>query len=307
MVEPLLFAAAAAVSSAVVLLVWTLMGGRSTTRNVIAHNLQRGDVTDLRTLTLHAPARDRAVQPLIASVARLARRIAPGGTLAGLERKLMLAGRPASWPMERVLAAKVLLGGLGVVVTVSRVLTGASLGLTILLVLFTVLLYVTPDVLLSGRATARQREIVLAMPDTLDQMTICMEAGLGFEAAMARAAHSGEGPLADELVRTLQEIQIGVGRQHALRALAERTGVPDTRHFVTAILQAESYGVPITRVLRNQATELRRKRRQRAEEAARKLPLKLLFPLILFVLPPLFIILIGPAAFQLFDSFAQLN
>ncbi|HSK90704.1 MAG TPA: type II secretion system F family protein, partial [Euzebyales bacterium] len=143
--------------------------------------------------------------------------------------------------------------------------------------------------------------------DALDQITICMEAGLGFEAAIARASHSNAGPLAQELVRTMQEVQVGVGRSEALRMFADRNDVQDLRHFVTAVLQAEQYGVPISTVLRDQAKELRAKRRQRAEEAARKLPLKLLAPLILFIIPPLFIILIGPAAMRLIDSFSQFN
>lgn len=296
----LLVIGAAAVSSSAVLLVSVLVGARGRTRSLVAINLQRG-ATDLRELTLSTPARDRTVQPLIAWIGDIGRRLAPSGSLAALERRLVLAGRPAAWPLERLLAAKVVLGAIGVVGAMTAFLAGDSLGVTLLMVVVAVLLYYTPDVVLSARVTERQRAILGTLPDTLDQMTVCMEAGLGFEAAMARTAQSGDGPLTAELVRTLQEIQVGVGRRQALRALADRTDVPDLRHFVTAIVQAEGYGVPISRVLRNQATELRRKRRQRAEEAARKLPLKLLFPMILFVLPPLFIILIGPAALQLSD------
>lgn len=303
----LVIAGAAAISSSVVLLVWALVGARGGARNLVATNLQRGEINDLRELTLAAPTRQRAIAPIISSVGAWGRRVTPGGTLASLERKLMLAGRPANWPLERVLAAKVVLGVSGGAIAVLRVLAGASAGITLVMVVFVVLLYVTPDVLLTGRARERQRAILRALPDALDQMTICMEAGLGFEAAIARTAQSRSGPLAQELVRTLQEIQVGVGRRQALRSLADRTDVPDLQHFATAILQAEGYGVPIARVLHNQAIELRRKRRQRAEEAARKLPLKLLFPLILFVLPPLFIILVAPAALQLADSFSNLN
>ena len=302
---PLVIIAAAAISSAVTLLLWALLGMRSPTRNLVATNLQRGDVTDLREITLARSTSERALQPLMAALARWVRRMTPTGTLATLERRLVLAGRPASWPLERILATKVLLGSLGFVVVLLRLLVGMTFGASVLAIIFAALLYFTPDVIVAARARERQREILYALPDALDQMTICMEAGLAFEAAMARASQAHTGPLAQELVRTLQEVQVGVGRREALRAFSDRNDVPDVRHFVTAILQAEHYGVPISHVLRNQAAELRSKRRQRAEEAARKLPLKLLFPLVLCVLPPLFIILVGPAALKLAESFPR--
>lgn len=304
---PIVYLAAVAIVAALALFMYALIGLRGTTRNLVASNLQRGDVTNLREIRLARPTRERAVEPLVARLARVVRRITPGGSLSSLERKLVLAGRPTNWPLERVLAAKILLGLVGLTLAVVRVGAGGGIGIALLMFLLTILLFMTPDVLLSARASERQRSILLALPDTLDQMTISMEAGLGFEAAMARACQSNTGPLAQEIVRTLQEIQVGVGRRPALTALAERSKVPDLRYFVTAILQAERYGVPIARVLNDQAAELRLKRRQRAEETARKLPLKLLFPLIVFILPPLFIIVIGPAALQLLDSFSGLG
>jgi tight adherence protein C len=190
----------------------------------------------------------------------------------------------------------------GLALTAGQLATGKDMQTTLFMLAASVLMFFAPDIVISARATERQRNILFALPDTLDQMTICMEAGLAFEAAMARASHSNSGPLAQEMVHTLQEIQVGVGRRDALSALAKRSDVTDLRHFVTAVLQAERYGVPIARVLNDQAAELRLRRRQRAEEAARKLPLKLIFPLILFIMPPLFIIVVGPAALQLMDS-----
>lgn len=301
---PLVIAAAAAISLSVALLVWSLLGLRGNLRSVVTTNLQRGDLTDLREITLSRPTRERALQPLMGRMAGAVRRITPSGSLAALERKLMLAGRPTNWPLERVLATKLMLGGVGVLMVVLRVLADSSPTVVIAMIVVAFLLYFTPDIVLSARATERQREILTALPDSLDQMTICMEAGLGFEAAMARASQTNSGPLAQELTRTLQEMQVGVARRSALRGLADRNTVTDLRHFVTAVLQSEQYGVPISDVLRSQATELRVKRRQRAEEAARKLPLKLLFPLVLFIMPPLFIILAGPAALQFTESFA---
>lgn len=303
---PLVIIAAAFISMAVTLLIWALFGMRDSARNLVASNLQRGDITDFREITLSKPTTERALQPLIAQLAQVVRRFTPTGAVTSLERKLVLAGRPMNWPLERVLAAKTLLGGAGITIVIVRLFTGTT-GMAMLLTIgFAALLYFTPDVLVSARAQERQREILYALPDALDQMTICMDAGLGFEASMARASQTNTGPLAQEMVRTLQEVQVGIGRREALRMFADRNNVPDLKHFVTAVLQAEHYGVPTGQVLRNQAAELRAKRRQRAEETARKLPLKLLFPLIVFVLPPLFIILVGPAALQLIESFSAL-
>jgi tight adherence protein C len=130
-------------------------------------------------------------------------------------------------------------------------------------------------------------------------MTIAVEAGLGFETAMARAGRTGTGPLAEEIVRTLQEIQIGVPRSKAMRNLADRTEQDDLRHFVLAVVQAESYGIPVADVLKTQAAEQRLKRRQSAEERAMKIPVKIIFPLILCILPTLFIVILGPAVIQI--------
>jgi tight adherence protein C len=304
---PLVYLGAFALIVALMLVVWGLLGLGGDTRRLVASNLQRGDVTNLREIRLARPTSERTLQPLVARLAAMVRRITPIGSLHNLERKLVLAGRPTNWPLERLLAVKVMLAIVGTALALARIALGGSAGINALMIAFAILLYVTPDVLLSARAAERQRAILIALPDTLDQMTICMEAGLGFEAAMARTSQGSIGPLAEEIVHTLQEIQVGVGRRQALNALADRSQVPDLRHFVSAVLQAERYGVPVARVLNDQASELRLKRRQRAEEAAHKLPLKLLFPLILFILPPLFIIVIGPAVLQLIDSFSGLG
>lgn len=305
MTPPIVLVASAAISLAVTLVLSLLVGMRSRTRSLVATNLQRGDVNDLRALTLAQPTSERTVRPLIAALGTWARRTTPVGSVLAIDRKLVLAGRPTAWPLEGVLAAKVAMGSLGLLLAVVFVSRSPGTQTLVLMGVFAVLLYFTPDVVLAARAAERQRSILYSLPDSLDQMTICMEAGLGFEAAIVRASRSNAGPLAQELIRTLQEIQVGIGRRQALRNLADRSTVADLRHFVTAVLQAEHYGVPIADVLRSQAADLRMKRRQRAEETARKLPLKLLFPLILFILPPLFIVLVGPAALSLIDAFPR--
>jgi tight adherence protein C len=159
--------------------------------------------------------------------------------------------------------------------------------------------YRLPDAMVLSKARRRQEEIARALPDTIDQITVCVEAGLGFDAALKRVVETGSGPLNDELHRTLQEMRVGASRSRALAALAERTDALELHRFVAAMQQAEGYGLPITEMLRGHAHELRTRRRQRAEERALKLPVKLVFPLLFCVLPSLFVVTLGPAAIQM--------
>jgi tight adherence protein C len=160
-----------------------------------------------------------------------------------------------------------------------------------------------PDVLLHGRGAKRQALIALELPNMLDQCLISVEAGLGFETAMARIGKNGKGPLAAEIVRTLQDMQAGRSRKESYIAMSQRVEVPDLRSFVRAIVQADTYGIAIASVLRVQAKQMRVKRRQRAEEKAMKLPVKVLFPLLFCILPALFIVIIGPAAINVMNNF----
>jgi tight adherence protein C len=191
-------------------------------------------------------------------------------------------------------------GALGLLVITAR---GTTLNV-LLVVVVTVVAYFVPELLLYSRGQERQEAISLELADTLDQMTIAVEAGLGFESAMARAGKNGKGPLAEELVRTLQDIAVGQPRREAYLALADRTGVPDLRRFIGAVVQADAYGVSIADVLRTQAQEMRLKRRQRAEEKAMQIPVKVIFPLILCILPTLFIVLLGPAVMDMIAAFS---
>lgn len=168
----------------------------------------------------------------------------------------------------------------------------------------TVVVYFLPELLLNSQGQKRNEKIQLELADTLDQMTIAVEAGLGFDSAMARAAQNGNGPLAAELARTLQDIQVGRSRRQAFEALTARTTVVDLRRFVRAVVQADAYGISIADVLRTQADEMRLKRRQRAEEKAQKLPVKVLAPLMLCILPVLFIVVMGPAVMSMVAAFS---
>ncbi|WP_028269549.1 type II secretion system F family protein [Arthrobacter sp. UNC362MFTsu5.1] len=233
-----------------------------------------------------------------------AKRLTPTGYVGKLDRWLSLAGRPASMPLDRLLVAKP-----------SLALGGAMLGLLLfsnspspqtfaLGLAITAFFYFLPDLLIYNKGIKRQQEIEMELPNTLDQMLISVEAGLGFEAAMARAGQNGTGALAQELVRTLQDIQVGRPRQEAYAALAARSSVQDLRSFVRAVVQADKYGIGIAKVLRMQAKQSRIKRRQRAEEKAMKLPVKVLFPLLLCIFPVLFIVILGPAAINIMKAFS---
>jgi tight adherence protein C len=296
---------AAFLSSSFVVLWWALSGRSG--RAVVAANLNSGlhVVSDMRQALLAHSARDRALSPAIERLARRARRLTPGGMVASLERRILLAGAPDAWTIDRTLAAKLVLGGAGALFGSLKFLASGGAGSLALGVTVTTLGLFTPDLVLYNKAEKRQESIQRALPDTIDQITISVEAGLGFEAALARAGQAGEGPLADELIRTLQDSQAGMSRADSLRRLVERTNVPELRHFVVAMLQAESYGVPIAKVLRVQSKELRIARRQRIEEKAMKLPVKILFPLVLCIFPCIFLILLGPAAIRLADLFSS--
>lgn len=234
----------------------------------------------------------------------LGRRVTPPAYVAFLDRLLSLAGRPVTMPLGKVLGSKLGLGLVGVALGGYLAAVGSSpmMKLAGLFVLF--LGYFIPDLLLYSKGKERQKAMQLELANTLDQMLISVEAGLGFEGAMARAGENGKGPLAEELVRTLQDMQVGRSRRESYIALAERTSIPELRSFVQAVVQADTYGIAISRVLRVQAKVMRVKRRQRAEEKAMKLPVMILFPLLFFIFPVLFIAILGPAVINTVVTFS---
>lgn len=298
-----LYLAAGMIALAMPTLVWGLTAQRKAGGSAARENLLRGRPThDLRQALLQRSASERAVRPFIQNLADRSRKFTPDGLVASLERRLALAGKPPAWPLERVLAAKVVLGLMGCGFGLLYFMSGPSPKRALAWAAATGIAYFFPDIRLQGIGQARQKNIEQSLPDVLDQMTICVEAGLGFESAMARAAQSGKGPLAEEFIRTLQEMQVGFGRGEALRGLGQRNNVTDLQRFVTAIVQAEAYGIPVADVLQIQAGELRLKRRQRAEENALKIPVKIVFPLVLCIFPSLFIVILGPAAISIMKN-----
>jgi tight adherence protein C len=231
-------------------------------------------------------------------------RLTPPGYVRRLDKLLSLAGRPASLPLGRVLAAKPLLGLLGALLGFYISSSGPTPIIKLVGVFVVLLGYFIPDLLLYSKGQERQKIMQLELANTLDQMLISVEAGLGFEGAMARAGENGKGPLAEEIVRTLQDMQVGRSRRESYLALSERTNIPELRSFVQAVVQADTYGIAISRVLRIQAKVMRVKRRQRAEEKAMKLPVTILFPLLFFIFPVLFIAILGPAAINAIETFS---
>jgi tight adherence protein C len=233
----------------------------------------------------------------------LLRALTPDSSARRVRRQLDLAGRPEGWTMTRLRWAKLGLG-LGVAVLGAVVLADhAGLLVALVVAAAVAVAYHVPEIVLHSRGQERQKAIAQELPDVLDQMTIAVEAGLGFDGALARAAATGTGPLAGELVRTLQDVTVGRPRREAYEALVRRTQVEDLRRFVSAINQADAYGIAVVDVLRVQADEMRLKRRQRAEEQAMKVPVKVTFPLMTCILPALLIIVVGPMMSGLGDAF----
>ena len=239
----------------------------------------------------------------------IAGRLSPSGAAAALQHRLDIAGNPGTWTPDRVLAAKgVGLLGLGVVGAVYGLAITHSIGLAFIgLVVGGIAGFYLPDLLLYNAGLRRQQKIQRALPDSLDMLTVCMEAGLGFDAALSQVAQNTDGPLAAEFTRALQEMQIGQARSDALRALLTRTTVPELRVFVAALVQAGELGIPIAKVLREQAGEMRIKRRQRAEEQAQKVPVKIMFPLILCIFPALMVVIIGPGILRIAHALFHVN
>lgn len=296
--------AAAAIVSAVPLLWWAVASTREPAADAVARNLAggQGQLADLRKAFLQRSAGERAVQPTVATLARYGRRMTPAGMIDALEHKMVL-GDVTHWGLERVLAMKVGMTLVGALLTFTMWSGGLTAGSLVGGALFLGVGYFGLDAILGGRAQKRQRQIERELPDTIDQITISVEAGLGFEAAMARVARTGTGPLARELSRSLQDIQLGLGRTETLDRLVHRTEVDDLSRFVNAVRQADGYGIPIAQVLRVQSAELRDKRKQRAEERAMKIPVKIVFPVVFCIFPALMITIVGPAGIRLANNF----
>jgi tight adherence protein C len=248
---------------------------------------------------------ERVLDPLRGRLLGLGQRIAGRDAADRIRHRLDLAGNPSGWTVDGYLTGTVLgaIGGLAATGVVALLLEPPAPLLALLLLLGVVLGFFTPGLYLYQLGYDRAERIRRGLPDAIDLLTISVEAGLGFDAAVQQVARNTEGPLADELSRMLREMQLGQSRSAALRSLAGRTNVAELRTFVGAMVQADSLGIPIAQVLRVQAHEIRVKRRQRAEERAQQVPVKITVPLIFCILPCLFVVVLGPAALSIMDTF----
>jgi len=255
---------------------------------------------------LDAPFGDRVLLPLLNRAQGLGRRLTPADANERIHIKLERAGNPSGWTADRVSAGKVVgfFAALAVSLLLSLVMSLAFLPTLGFVVAASLAGYMAPNLYLYQQAYDRADVLQRALPDAIDLLTISVESGLGFDAAIAQVARNTEGPLSEEFARMLQEMQLGRGRTDALRNLGERTDLPDLRSFVSAMVQADSFGIPIAQVLRVQSSEIRVKRRQWAEEMAQKVPVKILIPLIFCILPCLFIAVLGPAGISIMDNFS---
>jgi tight adherence protein C len=274
---------------------------------VLEAQLQQAGL-DIRQQSLQRPFVERVMTPMVAGLAAMAGRLAPSGARDRIATKLVLAGSPQGWNAERVLAFK----GLGIILGAG---IGYLIGLSgnphilgiLWLPLLALTLYMIPGAALSQAVVRRQEAIRRALPDTIDLLTISVEAGLGFDAALLHVRRNTSGPLAQEIGWMLHEMQLGVSRVEAFRHLSERTNVDELRGFVLAMVQADVFGVSVSNVLRSQSKELRTERRQRAEEKAMKVPIKLLFPMLLCILPALFVVLVAPGVLRIIHTFFGQN
>jgi tight adherence protein C len=247
------------------------------------------------------PAKDRLLLPALDRFQRIGVALSPGGTAAKLQRGLDFAGNPGSWTVERLLGAKGLLLVVGVVL--GGLFGGVGLWGVVLAAALGAFGFFLPDLLVHNKGLHRQDEIRRSLSNALDMLTVSVEAGLGFDAALLQVARATHGPLAGEFARVLQEIRIGKSRLDAFTAMGRRTDVGELRSFITALSQADRLGIPVANVLREQAKEMRVLRRQLAEEKAQKVPVKIMFPLVLCIFPALFVVVIGPGAIRLFGVF----
>lgn len=270
---------------------------------------QRGDAVSLEEIELSQPFMDRIVNPLMKKLGDLSSRFTPQHLLHSTEKKLELAGNPARMDASAFLSLRFVaaagLGGILFVVFLFSKTWPVSRELLVVAV-FTVLGFFFPTLWLKSKIDNRQKQIRKAMPDALDLLTICVEAGLGFDAAMSKVNEKWDNELSLALGRAIREIQLGKLRREALKDMAERIGIPEMTSFTAAIIQSEVLGVSMAKVLRIQADQMRMKRRQRAEEEAHKAPIKMILPLGLFIFPSIMIVLMVPAGLSIWRNLGNL-
>jgi tight adherence protein C len=304
--DPILLAVIAVFALVLFIVVWAGVGV-TRAREDMSNRLElygRDTVATSRDDELTKPLAQRTVGPAVIRLGNFLKRFTPVGYLEKKERKLMLAGYPGNLDAPAFTVIKLLTTAAGLIGGFFLIDFGAdNLQRIVLFVLPIVLGFFGPDAWLERKVDERRQAMLRALPDVLDLLVISVEAGLGFDSALARVVATVPGPLSEEFFRMLQETRVGVSRRDAMRHLMERTDLDELRSFLLAMIQAEAFGVTIARVLRVQADEMRVKRRQRAQEKAFAAPVKLVFPLVFCIFPALFIVLLGPAAISISENF----
>ena len=247
-------------------------------------------------------ARDRLVAPVVDALHRVGERLSPRGAGDRIARSLDRAGNPARWTIERIMAAKAL--SMVVAAFVALVLLGFDLRGLLAASLAGLTGFFLPDLLVYNAGAKRQQELTKGLAEALDMLTVCVEAGQGFDAAIMQVAKTVTGPIGGEFARVISEMQIGKSRGEAFAGLGQRVSTPAVKNFVSALVQADRMGLPIAAVLREQTKEMRLARRQRAEEKAQQVTVKILFPLLLCIFPALFIVIIGPGGIKIMEAFS---
>ncbi len=266
----------------------------------LAEYSMRETPATLEEIELSMPFSERVLAPMIRRASTFMTRFTPAQSLESARHNLDLAGNPNNWtPSEffgvRLVAAVAMGGLIFLVLSIAKVDLLPRVGFTLL---FTVLGFMLPALWLGSKIRGRKNSVIKSLPDALDLLTICVEAGLGFDQAMQKVAEKWDDELSRAFARVLHEIRLGKTRREALRELSTRLDVSDVTSFVAAVIQAEQLGVSIAKVLRIQSDQMRVRRRQRAEEKAHQAPVKMLFPMVFLIFPAIWVVLLGPAILQ---------
>ena len=272
----------------------------------------RGESVDsLEQLELSQPFSERVLVPMLRRIGEMSIRFTPQKVLEETAVKLERAGNPLRVDASTFLASRFVLAAFfGGFIVLFYMLAPTKWPVSTLLLLVTILVvlgFFFPQLYLTGEIQKRQKDIRKAMPDALDLLTICVEAGLGLDAAMAKVAEKWENHLSMAFTRVIREVQLGKLRRDAMRDMSERVGIPEMTSFVAAIIQSEMLGVSMARVLRIQSEQMRVRRRQMAEEEAHKAPIKMIFPMGLLIFPALMIVLLTPAILTLWTTFESVQ
>jgi len=262
---------------------------------------------NLEELELQQPFAERTLRPLVARLSRMGGRLTKVSSTEVAEKRLAMAGNPGDLKLTDWMGVKILVSiAMGTIMfLLFGVLFANLMGGLLIALIGAGIGYMLPEFWLGRKIKARQKVILVMIPDTLDLLTISVRAGLGFDAALAKVVEKLPGPLSDEFRRALAEVRVGKARRDALRDMVPRTNVAPLSNFIGAIVQAEQLGVSISKVLQIQSEQLRIERRQRAEEQAAKAPIKMLFPLVGCIFPSLFIVILGPALISIVKTFSS--